>query len=398
MTHHSPVTAVALIAAIAFLAACSREATEMKPARDTAPVSTGAAATEQHADADHDAGEEHGDVHEDEGGSPLQLDADQAMAAGLQLTTLMPAPLGEILNAPGEVVDNAYGVTLVTPRVAALVVRRHARLGDEVATGAPLVTLSSVEVADAQGQLRIAEQEWQRVQALGREAVSGRRYTEAAVAYEQAQARARAYGLAGKPGGQADGEFTLHAPHAGRLTEDDFVIGQRVEPGHALFRLVDESVVWVDATLPAEVARRVLVGTEAIVATGGVRLRGTVVQNAHRTAEDTRNAHVRVEVQNDDDQLHAGDFVEVHLRSGTTRNDELAVPTAALVQLEGQTVAFREHAPGEFEPVPVRTGAVVGDRTVVTEGLAQGDRIVTAGAYALKARLLKAQLGEGHAH
>ena len=398
MTHHSPVTAVALIAAIAFLAACSREATEMKPARDTAPVSTGAAATEQHADADHDAGEEHGDVHEDEGGSPLQLDADQAMAAGLQLTTLMPAPLGEILNAPGEVVDNAYGVTLVTPRVAALVVRRHARLGDEVATGAPLVTLSSVEVADAQGQLRIAEQEWQRVQALGREAVSGRRYTEAAVAYEQAQARARAYGLAGKPGGQADGEFTLHAPHAGRLTEDDFVIGQRVEPGHALFRLVDESVVWVDATLPAEVARRVLVGTEAIVATGGVRLRGTVVQNAHRTAEDTRNAHVRVELQNDDDQLHAGDFVEVNLRTGTTRNDELAVPTAALVQLEGQTVAFREHAPGEFEPVPVRTGAVVGDRTVVTEGLAQGDRIVTAGAYALKARLLKAQLGEGHAH
>ena len=398
MTHHSPVTAVALIAAIAFLAACSREATEMKPARDTAPVSTGAAATEQHADADHDAGEEHGDVHEDEGGSPLQLDADQAMAAGLQLTTLMPAPLGEILNAPGEVVDNAYGVTLVTPRVAALIVRRHARLGDEVATGAPLVTLSSVEVADAQGQLRIAEQEWQRVQALGREAVSGRRYTEAAVAYEQAQARARAYGLAGKPGGQADGEFTLHAPHAGRLTEDDFVIGQRVEPGHALFRLVDESVVWVDATLPAEVARRVLVGTEAIVATGGVRLRGTVVQSAHRTAEDTRNAHVRVELQNDDDQLHAGDFVEVNLRTGTTRNDELAVPTAALVQLEGQTVAFREHAPGEFEPVPVRTGAVVGDRTVVTEGLAQGDRIVTAGAYALKARLLKAQLGEGHAH
>lgn len=398
MTHPTPVATAALIAALAFLTACSRDASEMKPARDTKTAPTGAAATEQHAAADHDAGDEHGDEHDDEGGSPLELDGDQARAAGLQLTTLVPTPLGEILDSPGEVVDNAYGVTLVTPRVAALVVRRHARLGDEVTAGAPLVTLSSVEVAEAQGQLRIAEQEWRRVQALGREAVSGRRYTEAAVAYEQAQARARAYGLAGNPGGQADGEFTLHAPHAGRLTEDDFVIGQRVEPGHALFRLVDESVVWVDATLPAEVARRVLVGTEAIVATGGVRLRGTVVQSAHRTAEDTRNAHVRVEVRNDDDQLHAGDFVEVSLRTGTTRNDELAVPTAALVQLEGQTVVFRERAAGEFEPAPVRTGSVVGDRTVVTEGLAQGDRIVTAGAYALKAQLLKAQLGEGHAH
>jgi cobalt-zinc-cadmium efflux system membrane fusion protein len=70
--------------------------------------------------------------------------------------------LGEVLQAPGEVVDNAYGVTLITPRVAALVVRRHAKLGDEVAVGAALVTLSSVEVAEAQGELRIAEQEWKR--------------------------------------------------------------------------------------------------------------------------------------------------------------------------------------------------------------------------------------------
>ena len=97
--------------------------------------------------------------------------------------------LGEVLQAPGEVVDNAYGVTLITPRVAALVVRRHARLGDEVAAGAALVTLSSVEVAEAQGELRIAEQEWKRVESLGRDAVSGRRYTEAAVAVEQAAPR-----------------------------------------------------------------------------------------------------------------------------------------------------------------------------------------------------------------
>ena len=57
-----------------------------------------------------------------------------------------------------------------------------------LAAGATLVTLSSVEVAEAQGELRIAEQEWKRVDGLGRDAVSGRRYTEAAVAVEQARA------------------------------------------------------------------------------------------------------------------------------------------------------------------------------------------------------------------
>ena len=53
---------------------------------------------------------------------------------------------------------------------------------------------------------------------------------------------------------------------------------------------------------------------------------------------------------------------------------------------------------GAIAPVSVRAGAVVGDRTVIEDGLAVGDTVVVEGAYVLKAQLLKAQLGEGHAH
>jgi cobalt-zinc-cadmium efflux system membrane fusion protein len=379
--------ALALLAALSTLAGCSQKAAE-QPKSSNPPA---AAATEdEHQEA---AGE-----HDDEAEAPLSMSAAEQAAAGLRVETLAPMRLGEVLQAPGEVVDNAYGVTLITPRVEALVVRRHAKLGDEVPSGAALVTLSSVEVAEAQGELRIAEQEWKRVDGLGRDAVSGRRYTEAAVAVEQARAKARAYGLANNASGPATGEFTLYAPHAGRLTEDDFVIGQRIEPGDTLFRLVDESTVWVDATLPAEIARRVVVGKEATVVAAGVRLRGRVVQSAHRTAEDTRNAHVRVEVPNDGDQLHAGDFVEVSLSAAGSGIDQLAVPTEAIVQLQGQTVVFRERTAEEFEPVPIKVGAVVADHTIVTDGVTAGDRVVVAGTYALKARMLKAQLGEGHGH
>jgi cobalt-zinc-cadmium efflux system membrane fusion protein len=381
------VAALTLLASLTALSGCSKKATESSGTPDaSAPTAT--------ADEHSEGADEHGD----EADAPLTMTAEEQTAAGLRIEVLAPMSLGEVLQAPGEVVDNAYGVTLITPRVESLVVRRHARLGDEVAAGAALVSLSSVEVAEAQGELRIAEQEWQRVQSLGKEAVSGRRYTEAAVAVEQARAKARAYGIAGSVSGPADGEYTLFAPHAGRLTEDDFVIGQRIEPGVTLFRLVDESTVWVDATLPAEIARRVVVGKDATVVAAGVRLPGRVVQSAHRTAEDTRNAHVRVEVPNDGDQLHAGDFVEVSLSVDGSGIDQLAVPTEAIVQLQGQTVVFREQSAGEFEPVPVKAGAVVGDHTILATGMAAGDRVVVAGAYALKAQMLKAQLGEGHGH
>jgi cobalt-zinc-cadmium efflux system membrane fusion protein len=368
-----------------------------------------ASAADRHADEGEKHGEavaghadEHGDEHGDgEAAAPIRMDPAAMAAAGIRVARLNAAALSEKLRAPGEVVDNAYGTTLITPRVAALVVKRHARLGDEIAPGAPLVTLSSVEVAQAQGALSIAEQDWQRVQTLGREAVSGRRYTEAQVAVEQARATAQAYGIAGSSAGKAYGEFTLSAPHAGRITEDDFLVGERIEPGRTLFRLVDESIVWVDAKLPAESAQRIAVGSPAEVRLGAVTLPGKVVQRAHRTAEGTRKALVRIEVVNDADRLHGGDYVEVYLDAGDGANADsptLSVPTAAVVQLRGEEVVFRQSPDGTLEPVAVRTGAVIGDRTVILEGIAIGESVVVEGVYALKARILKSQLGEGHAH
>ena len=53
---------------------------------------------------------------------------------------------------------------------------------------------------------------------------------------------------------------------------------------------------------------------------------------------------------------------------------------------------------GALEPVPVRAGEVIGDRTVIREGLKAGDTVVVAGAFAVKSQMLKAQLGEGHGH
>ena len=76
----------------------------------------------------------------------------------------------------------------------------------------------------------------------------------------------------------------------------------------------------------------------------------------------------------------------------------LAVPTDAIVQIEGETVVFRRDDKGTLAPVTVRLGEVIGDRTVIREGLKPGDVVVVAGAFAVKSQILKAQLGEGHAH
>ena len=394
-----PVT-VALVLAIA---ACSKSP-EAEPAK--AP-----AAEADHAASGKDApaeGTEKGGEHAEEGkegeAALVKMDEAALKAAGITLQTLQSSSLSEELRAPGEVVDSAYGTTLITPRVASLVVRRHAKLGDEVRAGAPLATLASVDVSDAQADLRIAEQEWRRVSALGREAVAGRRINEAKIAVDRARAKAQAYGLPGTSSGSVNGQFTLTAPHAGRITEDEFIVGERIEPGKALFRLVDESVVWVDAKMAPGTAPRIETGSPATVVIGGKRIAGKVLRSAHRTSDATRTASVRIEVANKDDRLHGGDFVEVYFEAASAANTDnsaatqLSLPTDALVQLEGEMVVFRCNKEGALEPVPVRAGEVIGDRTVIREGLKAGDTVVVAGAFAVKSQMLKSQLGEGDAH
>lgn len=333
--------------------------------------------------------------------SPLALDAATQKQLGIVTEKVQAHALQEELRAPAEVQANAYATTLVSPRIAAQVVRRHAKLGDAVKAGQLLVSLSSVEVAEAQGALIVAERDWQRVKSLGAEAVSAKRFTEAEVARDQARAKLRAYGLTDgqvaeliKAGSsRANGEFGLLAPQAGRVTTDEFIVGERVEAGHKLFTLVDESTVWVEAQLAPDAAERVHDGDAVRVVAHEQSIPGKVSQLSHRTQEGTRTTPVRIEVRNAGDRLHPGEFVEAYIASaGSTQ--VIAVPVDALVQLQGQTVVFKAVADDRFEAASVASGETRGGLTVVKQGLAAGDSIVVKGTYALKARLLKSQLGE----
>ena len=120
------------------------------------------------------------------------------------------------------------------------------------------------------------------------------------------------------------------------------------------------------------------------------------MQLSHRTVEGSRTAPVRIEVVNRDDLLHAGEFVEAHI-SSTATSPALAIPTPAITQLQGQSIVFRADGEGSFEIAPIAVGATRGDFTIVEQGVAEGETIVVEGVYALKARLLKSQLGDGHA-
>ncbi len=342
----------------------------------------------------------HASAHADEE-DPLTLDAQALKEAGIVVDTLALRTLVDELKAPGEVRADAYSTVLVSPRVESQVLARKARLGDVVKAGQPLVVLSSVQVAETQGALIVAEQDWQRIASLGPQAVSARRYNEAKVQRDQTRAKLRAYGLSeGQIGGllrkgsaAADGSFELLASTAGRITTDEFLLGERVEPGRALFTLVQENTVWVVAQMaPADAERIKSAGAARILAHDNTIV-GKVIGRSHQTDERTRTVPVRIEVDNRKDLLHPGELVEVRVAiEGSAR--KLALPTEAIVLLQNQPTVFLARGKGRFDPVAVMTGDTREGWTVINQGVNAGDSYVRKGAFALKARLLRSQLGE----
>lgn len=353
------------------------------------------------------AQEDDHDDHEGEESGAIELTAEEQRSAGIVVNAISPRALNETLRVPGEVVINAYRSARVTPRITAQVSARHVRLGDTVEAGQRLVTLSSVAMAEAQGTLIVADREWQRVKSLGKGTVSERRYTEAQVAQQQAQAAVVAYGMTNaqaaalaKSGdaSKATGAFDLLAPQAGTVLRDDFIVGELIEPGRVLIDISDESVMWVEAQTAANVMANIDVGTPARVSLDGITwMEGTVIQRHHRLDETTRTQGVRIEVNNTEDRLHPGQFVEAELVTGTG-TPVLAVPSAAVTMIEGATTVFKLEDGHEFHAEEIATGPTLGDWIVVTDGVVEGDQIAVDGVFHLKSLMLKSSLGEGHAH
>ena len=351
---------------------------------------------EKHDENHVDIGEEHGGEHGDEEGR-VELTSEQLLAGGIVISELQPSNINNEIRAPGEVVFNSYRSKKITPRISAQIVKRHTRLGDHVKQGQSLVALSSVEMADTQSELLITDREWRRLKKLKRKVVSEKNYLAAQIAYQQATARALAFGmnksqiktlLKQDDASKATGHFELYATQDGTITSDDFTTGEIIEPGRVLFDIRDESSLWVEARLTPKDAHQISESALATIHLGNTVLNGRVTQIHHTLDVATRTLAVRIEVANIDDRLHPGLFVDARIQSDITHT-ALSVPVNAVLRSpDGDWQVFVEEKPGHYKPQEVDVLNTVGDRAII-DGIKPGTRVVTQGAFFIQSELAK---------
>jgi len=347
--------------------------------------------------------DEHGD--EEEESSLVEMTAVERTVAGITTSNVGQRGLSGLVRMPAEVVINAYQSASVTTRIPAQVIARHVQLSDVVEIGQSLVSLSSVDMAEAQGDYIIADREWQRVRGLGKAAVSERRYIEAEITQRQSLSKILAYGMTADQAQRllesdaaafATGEFELLAPQQGTVLSDEFIVGELIEPGRVLFNISDETTLWVEAsTVPSDLTEFEVGALVRIVHGDDHWINGHVVQLHHQLDETTRRQGLRIEVENTDDHLHPGQFVEAEISTGEGP-EVLAVPSEAITLIEGSPTVFLLKGAHEFHPRAVETGMSSGGWTEIRGGLNDGDEIAVTGVFHIKSLLLKSSIGDEH--
>jgi len=335
-------------------------------------------------------------TEDNEPGSIVHLNAEQQKLAGLQFEMVQVRPLQETITIPGRVEFDERRLAHLTARVPGRVENTYAFLGDRVEKNALLATIYSQDFVAAQAEFIQTEERLRLATGRGD---SSEIYTARSI-FESTRRKLMVMGATEeeimKLASTHAPEMLLaiRAPFAGTVIETNDILGHFVETGATLFHLIDISRVWVLADVYekdlAKIEAGLVVGID-VPAYPSETFHGRLTTVFDVLDETSRTLKVRIEVENSSGRLKPKMFATVTMQSRQT-DDLLAVPEVA-VQTEGdQRFVFVPQSDSSYVKRPVQTGQKIDGLVVITEGLAAGEKIVTAGSFVLKSELLKSTM------
>lgn len=364
---------------------------------------------------------------------------------GIEVEPVWTAPVTEAVAGNGEVGYDQTRIARLSARLPGTVWKVFRQQGEAVKAGDVLALIDAAEVGKAKAELLQAlatlQLKTQTVASIKASAgaVPEARVREAEAAVREAEIRLQAgrqtlvnYGL---PLDEADLQtltspqleaklrflaipddvaktldprtattnlLPLVAPMEGVVVSRDVVAGEVVDSTKLLFTVADARRVWVTLDLRLEDAKFVALGQEVrFRPDGGAETSGKITWVSTEADPKTRTVKLRATAENAAGRLRANTFGagRVILRE---EKDAVVVPTEA-VQWEGCChVVFvrnkdylKDGSPKVFHVRTVRVGARDGKNTEIIAGVVPGELVVTKGSTALRAELLKNNLGEG---
>ena len=400
MTSFQSRMASALMLSLLMLSACSKDGKSDKDKAGKEAVAVVAATPgvkSSVTESNHEAG--------------LQLTAEEIQTAGIQVAPLTEQEINEQIIVTATIQANQDKLAHIAPRVAGRVVRVMSNLGDQVKQGQALVMVDSIEVGEAQSayaqalsEQALAKAGMERAEKLYADQIIPQKdFLRARADDEKAKAVLRAasdkrqmLGIAGQShvSSKEASVFSVSAPFAGTIIEKKAVLGELATPDKELFGIADLSTVWIETNLYEKDVGKVKIGSPAsvtIAAYPNAIFKGKITYISSVMDKESRTIKARVEVPNTDGRLKLEMFATAAI-STTSTTKAMLLPETAVVLIQGQATTFVKEADG-FEARAVDLGEKLNGQVILKAGIKPGEQLVTSGAYALKAKLLKSQIG-----
>ena len=247
-------------------------------------------------------------------------------------------------------------------------------------------TALATQIESARARVAATRREVDRLNQI-RDIAAAKDVQAAEAAYNQARVELQTLQRRGGANASAnDRTVTLVAPISGVVGAFTLAPGAEVVTGQTLFTVTNIGKVYVEAQVFDRDAALVQAGGKFLV---------TCSTDDHKTAEvrllslaqnmnpGNQSQRVLFEMDNPRGDFKIGEFVTVKaLNQQTTR--QIAVPNAALTEINGKPAVFIKDGPELFTLSYVQPGEDDGTRTLILKGVEEGEKVVSAGAYEVK--------------
>ncbi|HLG90173.1 MAG TPA: efflux RND transporter periplasmic adaptor subunit [Alphaproteobacteria bacterium] len=276
----------------------------------------------------------------------------------------------------------------VAPEVGGRITQVFFEPGATVNAGDPLIQINDApergDLANYQAQARLAAANLARDKALSAQNFQSRQVVDQQQSLlDQAQANiAKTEALIAQK--------LIRAPFSGQLGIRQVNLGGYLNPGGPIVTLTDLSSLWINFTLPEQVASQIHVGQPARLhadAYPGRVFEAKVTAIEPQISAQTRTIMVQATMDNADHALMPGMFADVDVVLPEAPNVVTVPETAVDYSLYGDSVFLVQEAGKDDQGKPIlkvaRTFVKIGERfdgkVAILSGLKPGDRVAASG-------------------
>jgi membrane fusion protein, heavy metal efflux system len=325
----------------------------------------------------------------------------------IQVAAVEKSKLPRVLRLTGAVAYNAFKTTPVFSAVGGPVQEILAEPGQNIRASQTLLTVTSPDYSaarsaymKARSAFQLADKNYERSKDLyEHKAIAERDLQQAESDRAQAQAdlqssedALRALGIGDpealvKTPPKTTGQIPVVAPVSGTIVERLVGPGQLLQAGSTqCFTISDMSTVWVLVNVYQNDLAYVRIGDNVDITTDaypGV-FRGKISYIADALDPNTRTVQARIVTENPGYKLKKDMYVTATVHAGALR-DALTVPDAAVLRdTENQPFVYVQTGPHQFARRLVTAGDSQAGRTLILDGLEEGERVVGDGSLFLQ--------------